>query len=834
MLLTGESRATRWTIMAGTWVLIGTLLWLHTCGVRDFLALIDAQGLRGAPAASTPRQHVVPRIYGDAQMWVHHALDLQANGGLRVRTTAADNAPAGREVHWSSPLVWTIAAAGHLRHAVTGEPLPLATERSLAWVNGAMLLTLAIALSAWAARRAGAGAGVLVALGMIGHQDFYDGFAPYYVDHHGLITAAAFGTVLGALFMGGGWWRSGKNSAGSTLLPDSPAHARRAAIISAVCGGVGLWFSAASIIPIIALTAFSGLAAVWCWGRATRATGAEFDANLWRLWGRVGALTSLLCYLVEYAPTHFGLRMEVNHPLYALAWWGGAEIVALLAEARLSPSTPTSQPKLRWWWPALAVAAAPLVIVVGGAAVFAVRDPFVGRLSNHVLEGMSLPALVRATGWNIFFIHINEALLPMLPALALLFGRGGRDRLVIGFVLAITLGSIALACWEIRFWQNTSGPQLCLTLMVLAALGRDRAPLTRWLLVFGTAGALFIPNAVTRIRDVRADVRNRTASPLDVAPALNRDIAAALRASQTASEIVLLACPSTSVEVGYYGRFKTIGTLYWENTSGLRSAAEIFCAPNEDTARALMRARGVTHLVLTSDEDFLGEFFSLLQPNSPSDEFKNTFGHRLFFQQQIPVWLRLLPYSPPPDLQRPGLKIFLLQVVPDQSPSEALYHIAAAQLANGDTERAERALRTAFDAAPPAVRADFALKAGNLCYEQGARAAAGRLYRTGLPLDGNATLATSLAWLLATDRDATVRNGTEALALARQVVALLPDDLGAAHALAAALAECGQFPEAVTAGERALTIARADSNAAAVGPAERRLAAYRAGRPWRQ
>jgi len=820
--------------MAGTWALVATLLWLHTCGVRDFLALIDAQGLRGAPAASTPRQHVVPRIYGDAQMWVSHALDLQANGNLRVRTTAADNAPAGREVHWSSPLVWIIAAAGHLRHSATGEPLPLATERSLAWINGAMLLTLVLAFSAWTSRRAGAGAGLLVALGMIGHRDFYDGFAPSYVDHHGLITTAAFGTVLGALFMGGGWWRSGKNSTGSTLLPDSPASARRAAIVSAVCGGIGLWFSAASMIPLIALTAGAGLAAVWCWGRATRATGAEFDANLWRLWGRVGASTSLICYVVEYAPTHFGLRMEVNHPLYALAWWGGAEIVALLAEAKLSQPTPPSLPLRRWWWPALAVAAAPVVILVGGAAVFAVRDPFVGRLSNHVLEGMSLPALVRATGWNIFFIHINEALLPVLPALALLFTRGGRDRLVIGFVLAITLGSIALASWEIRFWQNTSGPQLCLTLVVLAALVRDRTPLTRWFLIVGTAGALFIPHAVTRIRDVRENVHARTASPLDVAPALQRDIAAALRAAQPAGEIVLLACPSTSVEVGYYGRFKTIGTLYWENHAGLRAAAEIFCAPNEETARAMMRARGVTHLVLTSDEDFLGAFFSLLHPAAPPADFKNTFGHRLFFQQQIPVWLRLLPYRPPPDLQRSGLKIFLLQVVPDQSPAEALYHIAAAQLANGDTERAERSLRTAFEATPPARRADFALKAGNLCYEQGARAAAARLYRTGLPLDGNATLATNLAWLLATDRDVAVRNGPEALGLARQIVALLPNDLGAANALAAALAESGQFPAAVTTAERALAIAHSGGNVAAVAPAERRLAAYRAGQPWRQ
>lgn len=833
MLLTHETPRARRIIMAGVWALVAALLLLHTLAVRDYLALIDAQGLRGALAASTPLKHTVPLVYVDAQMWVRYALDLQENGGARTRFTDVDNAPFGREVHWSSLLTWVIAGAGEWRHLATGEPLPLATERSLPWINFTLLLALVIAFSAWTTRRAGAGAGLIVAFGMIGHRDFYDGFSPYYVDHHGLITAAVFGLVLGAMFMGGGWWRATRPGE-HPLLPASRSSARRAAVVSALGGATGLWMSAASTIPAIMFVSFAGLVTAWAWRKKAHSAGAAFDADLWRLWGRVGAAASLGFYLVEYAPTHFGGRLEVNHPLYALAWWGGAELVALLAEWRHGavPSRPIS-PR-RWLLPLLAIGAAPAVILLGGATVFAVRETFVGGISPYVLEGMSLPALVRATGWSIFFLHINESLLPAIPALFLLFARGTQDRVALSFVVLATVCFLALACYQIRFWQNTAGPQLCLTLVVLTALAHNWSSRARWWLVLGTTAGLFLPPTLTRVLDLRETLQHRAVSRLDLAPALHRDIAAALRSSQPNGDIVLLACPSTSTSVSYYGRFKSLGTLYWENHPGLRAAAEIFSARSETEARTLLRERHVTHLVFTSDEDFLRPYFDLLHPGATTADFDRTFGQQLFVQQQLPTWLRVLPYRPPAELQRPGLRVLLLQVVPDQTDAEAFYYIAAAQLANGDSMRAEASLQTAFERTAVDARPNFALRAGNLCYENGARAAAGRLYRAGLALGGDATLATNLAWLLATDPDATVRHGPDALFLAERIVAGRPDDASSHNTLAAALAENGRFPEAADAMTRAIALARSTGHATSVPLFEQRLATYRAGRPWRQ
>ena len=66
--------------------------------------------------------------------------------------------------------------------------------------------------------------------------------------------------------------------------------------------------------------------ALWLGASAVR-DGARFEPDVWRLWGRVGAALSLVFYLIEYTPSHLAMRLEVNHPFYALAWWGGAEIV---------------------------------------------------------------------------------------------------------------------------------------------------------------------------------------------------------------------------------------------------------------------------------------------------------------------------------------------------------------------------------------------------------------------------------------------------------------------------------------------------------------------------
>jgi hypothetical protein len=125
---------------------------------------------------------------------------------------------------------------------------------------------------------------------------------------------------------------------------------------------------------------------------------------------------------------------------------------------------------------------------------------------------------------------------------------------------------------------------------------------------------------VMRIMGTVGDLKQRNVSPKEANMALARDVAATLRATQPQGDITMLASPNASTMIGYYGRFKTLGTLYWENTAGLKAAAAIYSAPNENEAAQLIRKHGVTHIAILSEENFIQQYFELLHPNLKGEE----------------------------------------------------------------------------------------------------------------------------------------------------------------------------------------------------------------------
>jgi tetratricopeptide (TPR) repeat protein len=92
-----------------------------------------------------------------------------------------------------------------------------------------------------------------------------------------------------------------------------------------------------------------------------------------------------------------------------------------------------------------------------------------------------------------------------------------------------------------------------------------------------------------------------------------------------------------------------------------------------------------------------------------------------------------------------------------------------------------------------------------------------------------------LAWILATDPDAGVRNGADAVRFAQSASAAAGDrDVQALDVLAAAYAEAGRFDEATHTAERALDLATESATAGAREGAQARLALYRAGHAFRR
>lgn len=822
--------------MLATWAVIGALIILQAATVREYVGLLDAQGLRGAAEAGTPLRQVLPARNADAQMWVRHVLAGIESGESRVRFTSLDNAPVGREVHWSSGFGWLLRGAALLQESLGGSAAGgPALERVLLWFNAPLFFVMIVVWSGWTARRAGTWAGVLMACALVGHQRFQEPFAATDVDHHGLVNAAILGLVLGAAFMGFGWWRPAA-ARDSSLLPGTSRRARRAALVSALSGAAALWLNAASALPAIALVGVGGLAAA-CWrGRKAQAAGLRFDPDVWRFWGRTGAIASAACYVVEYAPTHLGWRLEVNHPLYAVAWWGGAELVALLAAAWTAggPHTGRTRPDWRRLSLALGAIAAPLVaIVMSGTATFLPGDPFVAELRHFVAESRSLPSMATRYGISAVGYDLLGALI-VIPAAWLLWRRRDDPRLVLGALTVTTGLFLILAFSVVRWWVVASALQITLLIWLVSAVSESRR--RRLAVSLAVAALLFVFPAMTRVgRDHGANKR-KSADAGDLLQPLYRDLAATLRVTQPEGAIILLSSPNASAGISYFGRFQSIGTLYWENAPGLRAAAGMLCAESDEEARRMIGTRRVSHLVMLSAATFVEEYFALLHPSRPRDEAKRTFGFRLADKlDAVPRWLQAIPYRPPVDLAGIGGKVSVFKVVPDQTEDVHLFHTAVAQAARGETASAEQTFLSAISLIPTEARASFCGFAGEAAYEQGAHGLAVRMFRRALQSSNNHDVANLAAWILATSVDPAVRDGVAALALVEPLARRTPNDPMVASTLAAACAELGRFDEAVQVAERALALVRqGGGDKQSESLLMQRLETYRVKRPWRQ
>ena len=654
--------------------------------------------------------------------------------------------------------------------------------------------------------------------------------------------------------------------------PLAPVTADQARIqpegASGLGGSVGLWVGAASIIPPIAFVGIAGVLTLLLRGRQALADGERFDPQCWRLWGRSGAAGSVFFYLLEYFPNHLGLRLEVNHPFHALAWLGAGELIAIAGQWWLGGCRRDQLPGRRIGLALAAVAVAPLTIVVGRTKVFTVIDPFLSQLHNsHIQEFLPLvPTLQRLNLRPLLEVTVVENLPLIVGAIAM--ATVARRSLVIWFGVIVTTFSGGLALWQSRWLLNVTGPQIALAVALFAGLLGQRHRFVRWGCVLALTGVLFGYPSVRRIQAVREDVEHRRVAPADALPALFRDVARVIRASQPEGDVVLVSSPNSSNGIGYYGRFKTLGTLYWENNEGLKAAGRILAAPTVEEAERLIRERKVTHIAILSEENFVAPYYTLLNPGAPVEGVKSTFGYQLLVDKVVPVWLRTIPYRVPEDLAELKVSVLLMQVAFGQSPADALFHIARTKIEMGEIDQAladldqlcqtvpaapqpwmlkaeihhgRKAWSEAAQALVEGIRRSkpeeqmnlFAVAAANF-YRQGRPAEAVLLYRAALAVAFEPNLASYLGWVLSTSREHALRNGPEALEWARRAVEADPRSPTFLNTLAAAQAENGQFAEAVETANQALAAARSQNDAQAIAISEARLAEFRAGRPWRE
>lgn len=650
---------------------------------------VPVETTRVSPEAR-PRSVVLSPTTMDGRWWVIHAEEFLRGNSWRVRHTALDNAPGGREVHWSSGLVWLLGGLASVCSSLTGKSAVDCVSQAAFWAGPCLLLLSGVLFGWIIIPRFGAGLAAIFILLYCTSPVVYQGFRAGETDHHGLVTTFSVASLLCLVAAGGGLVKGGKRKA-------PPGHfvpftvARKGFILSGLLGGAALWVSAASFIPILG---GCGMGAVLVFLLRDREY-SQAEPRLWRVWGLSGCFSSLFFYILEYVPHHMGWRLEVNHPLYALAWLGAGDLLARsFSKWEGKPFFPSR------WKSGMAATASVVCIALPAFFVlleprkfFWVSDKFLLLLHNEFIQefeslprmfgqGAGIPAFLELFTWP-FFVLTGSFLMFRSGTLSRMWG----GLLCLGLAPAFVMQGLAV--WQIRWSVLSTGIWMVCVLIVLAAwLERREGKVVP--VLFGAAvlfAVLPLPMSCLWIL-INKDLCRQM--PKAVIPTLlARDVAHRLIQASPSRLPVVLSGPTTSTDLTYYAGIKTIGTLYWENTEGLKRAAEIFAAPDEQTAGRLVEKAGITHIVVSTWDNFGKAYVELLRKAGVSvPPAGETFIEKLLRENKPPDWLRPLYYPIPAGFGIEEERMRIYAVVPEQSHFQALLHRGIYHFEAGEYDRA--------------------------------------------------------------------------------------------------------------------------------------------------
>jgi tetratricopeptide (TPR) repeat protein len=782
-------------ILAVTFLALDSLSRIRTIDTVSDIGIENASTLVQDPNSLTGYKYnehrlIVPAIGTDGYHYLMQTERMVAGvEGWRVRHVDYDNPPDGRDVHWSSLLHWVCAGVGWVGTKVTAIPfapdswlgsvvhrwfgpyqkggLPMNLELSYVapWANTLVLLTLIVVSVPVIARRFGPLSGALLGLGYVFIYPFYEYSIVGYFDHQGIAGSWNLFNVLCLVGGGVGWLRaegvnpeklSAEEQKVWAWLPDRP-QARRWFLASAFASGGGLWVSAATTVPCMIGLGFGGLLATgWCARKLPANAPWRVDPTLWRVWGIASAAFSLFFYLVEYFPSHFTWRLEINHPLYALALLGAGDALCRLTRLIGGAPAGASQPNVakEWAWiglDALAVAVLPLTIALFGEKVFVIPDYFLWSLHNdYIIEFRSLLRQVGTLSTSEIISGISMIPLLVFPLAALIglkdLPRPWRAVLLLGLFPAFI--ELCLAFKEIRWlgiscslWLGTlvtttavltrvrlldwrkvlisvavgavlvgiaQGYTLWYVLLPLAlapvAFGlqialngfrRSEGFRTRLSICAGVFLALvFVPFSYTSLRQWMAMGLRLPVTQLDLSEVFTRDVSYLLRQRLGSERGVVISGPTTTTWMMFFGGFQGVGTLYWENIDGLKHTAAIYSASSADEARELVKKYGVTDIVIYSWDPFADEYAKLWRGLRLHDETPtDSFIWQVLHSGRLPTWLRPLPYRLPQDGPMKGQYVMILEVDLDQTPEEAAVNVAQFLASQNFNDQAETQLR---------------------------------------------------------------------------------------------------------------------------------------------
>ena len=191
---------------------------------------------------------LLPQASVDARWWVIHTREMLRDGAWRIRHNDLDNAPAGREVHWSSFLMWVLSALAWIRSFGTGEPVHHFVADAALAVGPVLMTCLLGGLAIMASRAWGWTAGLFYLLVLLTTRAVTRTFFLGEADHHGIVLAFASACPLALLAGRCGFFQIPKRKSTDAANQSS----RLWIMASGIAGGAALWISASTTLPILA------------------------------------------------------------------------------------------------------------------------------------------------------------------------------------------------------------------------------------------------------------------------------------------------------------------------------------------------------------------------------------------------------------------------------------------------------------------------------------------------------------------------------------------------------------------------------------------------------
>ena len=691
------------------------LIFFDGCSRTDYVQKISSLSLSEVPAQQMQKLTegrleplILPPYAMDARWWVMHAKQMLREGSWRVRYTATDNAPDGREVHWSSLLSWLLCGMAGVWAGIFGQPMDQCVAPAAIFVGPFLLLPIGLLLFILSRQAFGGLSALFFLTALLVSYPFIRCFLAGDTDHHGLVAGLVTASLLSLIAGFGPGTEPGSSRVRAKRKSDGDATSCRWAVTSGLLGGAALWISAASALPVLAATMGGALLAMLV-SRHNRQTFVS--PRYWLAWGFSGCLACWAFYALEYFPDRMGWRLEVNHPLYGLSWLGGTAILAVASRWLHHRGVPGSAPRYIFALLAgSALAILPLLLIwLGGSKFFLVSDPFLLALhKQYITEFRSLADVIDATqgSWD-WFRSYPWILACGATALYLqmrnMISPAGLVKLAT--LLPPVMLMQALTFWQVR-WGSVAWALWALWSLVLVAdLTRATDPRSGrclwlltgflWLSLFLSLGHWTLVRAHEEVTCLDHPLKAEVTSAL-----IHRDIAFRIATSSPDRPPVVLAGPTASTEISYHAGCRTLGTLYWENSEGLKKAARIFTAPNPTQARTLMTEAGVTHLVLPGWSDFSEAYANLLAQSGETKSPGTPFFRDLLEKDEMPDWLRPLAYPIPTEAGLDVRSVRIFAFTPEQSAAEASYHRGLYYEENGLLDKAVEAYRRAAELDP--------------------------------------------------------------------------------------------------------------------------------------